>query len=175
MRIQLRVFLVLTTIFGVQSAFAAMPVEPMEIYCTIRTNNRLNCQVLGKERRVMNAEDIANFIDAGEVAAYVTLKSRKDKERTFMIDGHSPQYKHLAEVKRQSISEIAKAKSDIFNDIEKKVIKMSDDLDAQAAAADLVLADPSVTYDKMKREARSMKEELEGFKKSKDKTCTSAH
>ena len=148
--------------------------EPMEIYCKLRSSGgTLECQVIGKERKVMNSEDINNFVDAGEVAAYITLKSRKGLERTFMIDGKAPQYKRLNEIKKgSSISEIAKAKSDLFNEIEKKVIKISDDLDGQNAAAELVLYDSSFTYDKLKRDNRSMNMEIEGYRKNKDKVCT---
>jgi hypothetical protein len=162
-------FLSLALLAG-QAAFA----DPMEIYCTIRSSGgNLNCQVLGKERKVMSADEIANFVDAGEVAAYLTLKSRKGMERTFMVDARAPQYKHLNDVKKSSsISEIAKAKSDLFDDIEKKVIKLSDELDGQAAAAELVLYDSSLTYDKLKRDNRKMMTELEGYRKNKDKVCT---
>jgi hypothetical protein len=148
--------------------------EPMEISCTIRGNGaNLDCQTLGKERKVMNADDITNFVDAGEVVAYLTLKSHKGIERTFMIDPKAPQYKRLAETKRSaSISEIAKAKSDLFNEIEKKVIKTSNELDAQAGAAELVLWDPGYSFDKARREQRNMMAELEGYRKNRDKVCT---
>ncbi len=148
--------------------------EPLEVTCTIRSSGgNLNCQTVGKERRVMSAEDISNFVDAGEVAAYITLKSRKGMERTYVIDGKSSQYKRLADIKKSaSMSEIAKAKSDLFNEIEKKVIKLSDELDGQAAAAELVLYDSSLTYDKLRRESRTMMAELEGYRKNKDKVCT---
>lgn len=148
--------------------------DPMEIYCTIRTSgSSLTCQILGRERKVMTAEDITNFVDAGEVAAYITLKSRKGFERTYMLDGKAPQYKRLADIKKTaSISEIAKAKSDLFNEIEKKVIKISDEQDGQAAASELILHDSYITYDKFKREQRAMVAELEGYRKNKDKVCT---
>jgi hypothetical protein len=147
--------------------------QPMEVYCTIRPGGTLNCQTMGKERRVMTAEDITNFVDAGEVAAYITLKSRKNIERVFMVDGKSPQYKRLNDLKKTaSMSEIAKAKSDLFNEIEKKVIKLSDELDGQAAAAELVLYDSGITYDKIRRENRSMLAELESYRKNREKVCT---
>lgn len=149
--------------------------DPMEIYCTIRTSGaNLTCQILGKDRKVMTAEDITNFVDAGEVAAYITLKSRKGFERTYMIDGKAPQYKRLADIKKSaSISEIAKAKSDLFNEIEKKIIKISDEQDGQNAASELVLHDSRITYEKTKREQRNMVAELEGYRKNKDRVCTS--
>ncbi len=122
----------------------------------------------------MSSEDIANFVDASEVAAYITLKSRKGMERTYLVDGKAPQFKRLNDIKKnQSISDISNAKSALFNEIEKKVIKLSDELDGQAAAAELVLYDSSLTYDKIKRESRLMTAELEGYRKNKDKACTS--
>lgn len=156
--------------FSTASTFA----DPMEIYCSIRGKTaNLDCQTVGKERKVMSAEDINNFIDAGEVVAYISLKSRKGVERTYMLDPKSPQYKKLAEVKRSgSISDIAASKSALFNEIEKKVIKTSDELDAQAAAAELVLWDPGLSYDKTKREERGMIAEIDGYRKNRDKVCT---
>jgi hypothetical protein len=167
---RLRITFISLALLAGQAASA----EPMEIYCTIRSSGgQLNCQIMGKERKVMNAEDITNFVDAGEVAAYITLKSRKGMERTYMVDPHAASYRRLADIKKSSsISDIAKAKSDLFNEIEKKVIKVSDDLDGQAAAAELVLYDSSLTYDKIKRDNRAMMAELEGYRKNKDKVCT---
>lgn len=150
-------------------------VQATEISCTIRdTGGNLNCQWVGKERKVMNAEDISNFIDAANVAAYVTLKSRKGMERTYKIDGNSPQYKRLNDLKRSSsISEISTSKSALFGDIEKRLIKLSDELDGQAAAAELVLYDQSIALEKIKRENRSMTANLEAFNKNRDQACTS--
>lgn len=167
---KVRSILLFLSVFGFQAAVA----DPLEIYCTIRkTGGNLNCQTTGKERKMMTSEDITNFVDAGEVAAYVVLKGHKGYERVFMIDGRSPQYKRLNEIKKSaSMSEIAKAKSDLFNEIEKKLVKLSDELDGQAAGAELVLYDPSIAYDKMKREGRVMVTELEGYRKNKEKVCT---
>lgn len=152
---------------------ASFAADPVEIYCTIRGGANLSCQTVGKDRKVMNAEDITNFIDAGEVAAFITLKSRKGIERTYLVDPKAPQYKRLGDVKRSApMSEIAKTKSDLFNEIEKKVIKTSDELDAQAGAAELVLWDPGITYDKSRREQRGMIAELDGYRKNRDKVCT---
>jgi len=165
----------LTTLFAtVTGVNAAADNSPMEIYCTIRSSGaNLSCQVLGKDKKVMTAEDITNFIDAGEVAAYITLKGRKGLERVYLIDGKAPQYKRLGDIKKSaSISEIARAKSDLFSEIEKKIIKISDEQDSQAAASELVLSDAYVGYDKFKREQRQMLAELEGYRKNKDKVCT---
>lgn len=144
-----------------------------EIYCNIKGGN-LGCQTTGPTRRVMNADDISKFIDAAEVKAYITLKSRKGTERTFLIDGKSAPFKRLAEVKNSAvISELASAKTSLFHDIEKKVIKLSDELDGQASAAEFVLWDPGITYEKASRENRELQTEVEGYRKNKDTVCTS--
>ena len=155
-----------------QVAFA----DPLEIYCTIRENSpNLTCQWTGKgERKTLGPEDISTFVDAGESLAYMTLKSRKGMERTYMISGSSPQYKRLADVKKKaSISEVNKAKGDLFNEIEKKIIEISDNLDAKAAAMDLIKYDPSVANDKFKRESFTLNGELDSYKKNREKICTS--
>jgi hypothetical protein len=165
-----------SVIFSVLGLTQVAQANPSEIYCTIReSGGTLSCQWLGKDmRKSMSAEDISKFVDDAQVAAYITLKSRKGMERTYFIDGQAQQYKRLADVKKTaSMSEIAKAKSDLFNEIEKKIIKLSDELDGQAAAAELVKYDSSITNDKFKREFRSMNAELDGYRKNRDKVCTS--
>ncbi len=166
--------LALSTFVGVQMTWAA---DTGEIACNIRdAGGSISCQQLGPNgvRRVMTAEDISTFIDQGQVAAYITLISRKGYERTYLIDGNSPQYKNLGNVKRSaSISEINKAKSDLFNEIEKKLIKVSDDLDGQAAAAELIKYDPSIANDKFRRESRQMAIDLDAARNNKERTCAS--
>ncbi len=160
---------VLTTIGAMGHAQAA----PAELYCNIK-GSTLVCQVLGRERKVMSADDVANFIDASESNSYVTVKSRKGYERTFMVDGKSPQFKRMGEVKNSgSTSEVASAKSNIFNEIEKRVVKLADELDGTAGATEFVLYDPSIGYDKAKREMRELTTEVEGYRKNRDKICTS--
>ncbi len=160
-----------SVVVGAQVALA----EPAEISCNIReSGGSMSCQWVSKERKSMSPEDIPLFIDEAQVAAYITLKSRKGMERTFFVDGQSAQFKRLMDLKKSaSISEINKAKSDLFSEIEKKTIKLSDELDGQAAAAELVKYDSSITNDKFRREMRNMTVELDGFKKNRDKVCTS--
>lgn len=162
-------------VFSATSAHGATSTGPMEIYCNIVNNGaNLSCQVIGAERKVMGPEDTTSFVDAGEVVAYVTLKSRKGMERTFLIDGKSPQYRKLAEIKRNgSISEIAKAKTDLFAEIEKRAIKTSDNLDNQALTAELILYDPSITLEKLKTQSRKTMDELQAYRENKEKACTS--
>lgn len=149
--------------------------QAAEISCTIRdTGGSLNCQWLGKERKVMNADEISSFIDAGNVAAYMTVKSRKGLERTFKVDSASPQYKRYNDMKKSgSISEVNAAKATLFAEIEKKAIKLSDELDGQAAAAELLQYDQAVALEKVRRESRTLTTELEGFRKQRDQACTS--
>lgn len=150
--------------------------EVAEIYCTIReSGGSLACQWMAQDgRKTMGPEDVSKFVDSAQVAAYVTLKSRKGFERTYLVDGNAPQYKRLADIKKSaSMSEVNKTKGELFNEIEKKIIKLSDELDGQAAAAELVKYDSSITNDKFKRESRLMTTELEGYRKNRDKVCTS--
>ncbi|MFN7729322.1 MAG: hypothetical protein ACK5P7_09220 [Bdellovibrio sp.] len=155
--------------------FSWAQVEPAEIACTIReTGSSLNCQWISKgERKSMTSEDISTFIDQSSVMAYMTVKSRRGLERTFMVDGNAPQFRKLAEMKKTaSISEVSRTKNDLFSEMEKRAIKVSDDLDAAAVGAELVKFDPSISTDKFRRETRNMVTELEGFKKNRDKVCT---
>lgn len=176
MKLQLRVSLLLglATVTTVSMLAQVAHADPAEIYCTIReSGSALACQITGKEKRIMGPEDIPVFVDAGYVAAYAVVKSRKNYERAFFIDPNSPSYRRLADIKKSaSISEINKAKSDLFNEIEKKIIKLSDEMDAQAGAAELVQYDPSVAMDKAKRETRALNSELDGYKKNREKICT---
>jgi hypothetical protein len=155
------------------STFAAE--TNIEISCNIRDNNAtLACQWVGKERRAMTVDDISQFVDQAGVMAYITVKSRKGMERVFQIDSNAPTFKRLNEAKKSaSISEVSRVKSEVFAEIEKRVTKLSDELDATASAAELIKYDPSIGTDKMRREARLLLTELEGFHKSRDQVCTS--
>lgn len=158
------------------SSFAQTGSDITEIYCSIRDSGvSLNCQnVLKDGRKAMTADDIPLFIDQASISAYVTVKSRKGLERTFFIEPNSPEFKKLNEVKRAaSISEVSKYKTDLFADIEKKMIKLSDELDSQSNQAQLIKYDSSIALEKFRRESRGMKTELEGFQKNRDKVCTS--
>jgi len=146
---------------------AKAQVEAAEIYCTIReTGSNLNCQWVGRDaRKSMSADDIVQFIDKAEVVAYMSVKSRKNHERVFLIDADSLQFRKLSEVKKiGSISEISKAKNDLFAEIEKKAIKISEDLDAMNPSMDLVKYDASIGVDKYKRELRKLDNELVSLK-----------
>ena len=91
-----------------------------------------------------------------------------------MPDPNAAQFKKLADVKKNgSISEISRAKLDLFAEIEKKAIKLSDDLDASALTADLIKFDASITGDKYKRELRYAKEDLDSMRSFKGGVCTS--
>lgn len=146
-----------------------------DIYCTIKENgSSLACQWVGREHKAMNSDEIAQFIDLAATGTYMTVRSKKGFERTFLTDPAAPQFKRLNDTKRNgSMSDVGRVKSEIFMELERKVIKISDDLDHQAAGAEFVKFDPSVGTDKMKREGRPIMAELEGYRKNKDKACTS--
>lgn len=142
--------------------------ELPEVYCTISSSNRLDCQWVEKDvRRKMTAGDISKFIDKAQVAAYMTVVSRMGLERVFMIDGESNAFAKVNEAKKSaSISEINKAKSDVFNDIETRAIKLSDDLDLQSKNSDLVKYDSSIAVDKAKLDKNELVKELDTYRKT---------
>lgn len=151
---------------------ATAAVAPPELSCTIKGSS-MSCQIVGKDRRVMDSDDVSRFIDASDSGAYLVLKSRKGMERTFMIDSRSAQFKKLRDIKNSaSMSDIATAKAALFNELEKKVIKLSDDLDAQSGTAEFVLWDPSIGFEKARKEARDLQTEVDGFRKNRDSVCT---
>lgn len=162
------------TLLTLISSVAFGAVEPVEISCSIRESGQsLNCIWLGKDKKTMSPEDVAAYIDQASDFAYITVKSKKGMERTFQPDPNSAQFKKLNDIKKSgSISEISRAKLDLFAEIERKVIRLSDDLDAQAQSADLVKFDGSVMGQKLKKELREQAKELEGLKSNKDKLCT---
>lgn len=153
---------------------AAVPSHAAEIYCTIIGNTQnLDCQWLGSQRKTMDADEISSFIDKARVAAYITIKSRKGLERTFMVDAKAPQFKRLSESdKPMSISELNKYKSNLFDEIEKKVVHFADELDKQSEKQELVLIDPSIANEKVKVSMHDMTEELDQYRHDKDKLCT---
>ena len=156
---------------AVTASSALAQVEAAEVYCSIReTGTHLNCQWVGKDaRRSMTPEETAQFIDKAEIAAYISVRSRRGMERTYLVDADAIQFKKLDELKRTgSISEIARAKLELFSEIEKKAIKISDDLDAQNATMELVKYDSSIVTDKYKRELRRMDQELVTLKADLD-------
>jgi hypothetical protein len=156
------------------TAFAAKD-PSVEIVCSVRDSSaNLNCVWVGQEKKPMTSDDVQTFIDAAGVYAYITVKSRKGLERSFMPDPNSAQFKKLADIKKNgSISEISRAKLDLFAELEKKVVKLSDELDSQALSSDLLKYDASVTGDKLKREMRAYKEENESLRAGKGQACTS--
>jgi hypothetical protein len=163
----------ITLLIGPQT-FAQQSAPP-EIACTIRESGQsLNCIWAGKEKVAMSSNDVQAFVDQSAVYSYITVKSRKGMERTFHPDSNSASFKKLADVKKTgSISEVSRAKLDLFAEIEKKVIQISEELDAQALRADLIKYDSSLTLEKAKLEIRELNKELDGFRGSKDKLCTS--
>ncbi len=157
--------LVVGLILGIGASAQA---DIAQIFCTVRESSRLNCQWVEKvgereSRRKMTAGDISNFIDQAQVMAYMTVKSRAGFERVFLIDSESPSFKKMNEVKKSaSISEINKAKSDLFSEIEARVVKLSDDFDGQTNSAELVKSDSSIAVDKAKLERNELIRSFDG-------------
>lgn len=136
-------------------AFADGVTRPAELFCNIRKESAtLNCQYFnGQTKRPLTDQDIIDFVDRASVSAYLTVESRAEHERTLAIDPSYANFKSLADtIKSGSASEIARAKFDIFAEIEKRVIKISDDLDTSLSAQNFIKYDPSVTNDKYRRE-----------------------
>lgn len=152
--------------------FAASPnakAEGADVFCTIRSQGaHLDCLWSDKDvRRKMTSQDISNFIDQAQTSAYITVKSRAGNERIFQIDPEATSFKHLRTIeKTASISDIIKAKSELFNEIEARLVKLSEDLDSQASAAGLVKYDPSIAVDYAKLEKRGLVQEVEGYRKN---------
>lgn len=165
----------LGVILVVSAAGATAHADPIEIYCEHRSGAaNLECQIVGKDRKAMSPDDVTAFIDSIPTGAYVSVKSQKGVERTFLVDPNAPELKKLSETKKSNVvSVIARAKADLYDQIEKLVIKHSDDLDARMAQTDLVLIDPSIGYSKFKRESKQMVADLDGYRKNRDKVCTS--
>jgi hypothetical protein len=174
---QMKLILSLMLVAGVSTPLVATAEtkEAADVYCTIRDNGAsLSCSWNSKERRSLTVDDIPTFVDMAGVNAYMTVRSKKNFERVFVTDANAQQFKRLNEVKKgASVSEIARVKSEIFSEIEKRLIKLSDELDSTALSTDFIKYDPSVGTDKMKREMKPQMAELEGYKKNKDKACTS--
>lgn len=153
-------------------AFAADN-DIVEIVCSVRdTGSNLDCVWVGHEKKMMTSDDVQAFIDQANVYAYITVKSQKGFERTFVADPKSAPFKKLSEVKKNgSISEISRAKLELFAEIEKKVIKLSQDLDTQASSADFVKYDAAITTERYRREVTAKNKELDSFRSGKNKLC----
>lgn len=165
----------LSFIFVVVGLFSLQSLaEPLELYCSLRKGeSNLDCQIAGKDRKTMTPDDISNFVDSAQTKAYIVVKSKKGKERVFLVDSQAPQFKKLADLKSNAAaSVIARAKSDLFDEIEKRVIQISDEMDTASAQNDLIISDSSTGYDKFKLESNQTLKELEGYRKSRESVCT---
>lgn len=164
----------MTTVLVCVALSAQAQNKPAEIVCTIRdSGTSLNCIWGGKEKKALTSDDVSAFIDQAAIFAYVTVKSKKGHERTFQPDANSLQFRRLSDLKKNgSVSEVSRAKLDLFSEIEKKVIKLSEELDAQASGADLVKFDASITTDKFRLEMKDQQAELESLRGAKTKLCT---
>jgi hypothetical protein len=145
----------LATFFGAASALAAPP----ELFCTINSDGQgLSCQY--KDRRdsskAFTDEDIGAFIEKATNGAYITVKSKRGFERTYEVDPSASDFKRLeSSRKSETASEIARQKLDIYSELEKKAIQVSDGLDTVFIQSDLLKYDPAVAYDKCRQDMGS--------------------
>lgn len=85
-------FLEFLTIMASLNAMAAE--KQTDIFCKLTENGQsLECQLLGKQRVAMGAEDVAHVIDSVDDKVYITARSRAGIERVFLIDGNAPSLK----------------------------------------------------------------------------------
>lgn len=132
--------------------------SPPELFCSINSNGQgLSCQFKDKRNssKVFSDDDIGAFIEKTSTGGYMTIKSKRGFERTFEIDPAAAEFKKLKEAKKASTaSELAGLKLEIFSEIEKKAIQISDGLDTIFVQSDLLKYDPAVATDKCKLDMR---------------------
>jgi hypothetical protein len=132
-----------------------------ELFCTISENGQnLVCQTRDRKNgsKTFADQDILSFIDrSSSGGAYITVKSKKGFERTFEIDpAAAPFVRYRDSVKSAVSSEIAKIKLDIFTEIEKKAVQVSNELDKVIVHSDILKYDPSIATDKCKSAMRAL-------------------
>ncbi len=139
------------------TAMAHADVAP-ELFCVInKAGEGLNCQY--KDRRDSTKEfaddDIINFIDRANVGAFMTIRGKRGFERTFEVDPAATPFKKLRDAKaNSSVSEMARLKLELYTDLEKKAIQISDGLDTVFIQSDLLKYDPAVASDKCKMDMK---------------------
>jgi hypothetical protein len=138
-------------------ALAAKEEAIPELSCSIAENgSSLGCQyVKGTERKIFVDRDIAPFIDRASLGAYLTVKSKRGFERTYEIDPGASIFKKLSDLKKAgSAAEVGRQKLDIFSEIERKAIQVSDGLDTIFIQSDLLKYDPSIASNKCRSDMR---------------------
>lgn len=152
-------------------AWAADEGPIVDVGCTIRTNGKnLDCIIMGKERRVMNPENIGEFLNAGET--YITVTSKMGVKRLYKIDKNATQYKDYEKVRDEgSITQISNAKMSLFEAVEKKLVQLSDFQDEKDSKAELVIYDPGRTYTGMLNQKRALAAELQAYMTGKESGC----
>jgi hypothetical protein len=125
-----------------------------ELFCAIGENGQgLGCKYKDKHgtSRVFGDDDIGSFIERALSGGYITVKSKRGFERTYEVDPSAIEFKKLKEARKTATaSEVAKLKLDIFSEIEKKSIQISDGLDTVFIQSDLLKYDPAIATDKCK-------------------------
>jgi hypothetical protein len=137
-------------------ATAAHAMTP-ELFCVINDSGQgLNCQYKDKRdsTKAFDDTDVISFIDRANTGAFMTVKSKRGFERTFEVDPASAPFKRLREAKNSGVSELARLKLDLYSDLEKKAIQVSDGLDTVFIQADVLKYDPAVANDKCKMDMK---------------------
>jgi hypothetical protein len=138
------------------SAFAEATIP--ELFCMINDSGEgLTCQYKDKRdsSKSFDDSDIISFMDRANSGAFMTVKSKRGFERTFEIDPQSAPFKRLRNAKKDlSVSDTARMKLDVYTDLEKKAIQISDGLDTVFIQSDMLKYDPAVANDKCKMDMK---------------------
>ena len=177
LRISGFVFFLTTTAFSA-TVFAASdtkpePLLPLELFCSLhKTGKALDCYYSdGKTKKVLNDQDLLEFINAANKGVYVTVRSKKGYERVYFLDPNGTEFKNFYKIQKSptvSMRELGQAKYAVFAAIEEKVIKISNSLDA-ASPSELVTTDPAFAYLKFKNQLIALKTEKDEIEKSCEK------
>jgi hypothetical protein len=147
---------VIVATFASSSAFAERLIP--ELFCTIAdAGQNLNCQYKDKRdsTRAFGDQDIIAFIDKAMDGAFMTVRSKRGFERTFEVDPGSAPFKNLRDARKsEGVSNLARIKLDLFSELEKKAIQISDGLDTVFVQTDLLKYDPAVANDKCKMDMK---------------------
>lgn len=129
-----------------------------ELFCMINdAGEGLTCQYKDKRdsTKAFDDNDIISFMDRANGGAFMTVKSKRGFERTFEVDPQSAPFKRLRSAKKdQSVSEIARLKLELYTDLEKKAIQVSDGLDTVFIQSDMLKYDPAIENDKCKMDMK---------------------
>lgn len=148
---------ILCTVTLISQTALAADVLP-ELFCSITESSGLRCQYKDKKNssRAFSDLDVTDFITKSAAGGYITVKSKRGFERTFEVDPSYVQFKKITE-KRDSAgtTELARMKLDLFSEMEKKAVQISDGLDTIFVQSDLLKYDPSIAIDKCRLDMKA--------------------